>query len=243
MDEKIIIQSQPYTGKKAKKILLLIGTLITLFFLVAVIIALVDSSIYHYEWLEETYAEHNTAENGYCYKRCEACKEFESYSSASDYYISDFVANIGLYLLYCVTCCIPLALFAFIAWIIKRYLNSFEMTVTDKRIYGKIKWGKRVDLPIDSVSAVGIGAFKSIAISTASGRISFSAIKNRNEIHEIVSQLLVDRQKQTTTPTPSAAPVSSVSNADELKKYKELLDIGIITQEEFDAKKKQLLGL
>ena len=33
------------------------------------------------------------------------------------------------------------------------------------------------------------------------------------------------------------------SNADELKKYKELLDAGIITQEEFDAKKKQLLGL
>ena len=33
------------------------------------------------------------------------------------------------------------------------------------------------------------------------------------------------------------------SCADELKKYKELLDSGIITQEEFDAKKKQLLGL
>jgi septation ring formation regulator EzrA len=32
-------------------------------------------------------------------------------------------------------------------------------------------------------------------------------------------------------------------NIDELKKYKELLDQGIITQEEFDAKKKQILGL
>lgn len=42
------------------------------------------------------------------------------------------------------------------------------------------------------------------------------------------------------------APVvvtGAVSNADELKKFKELLDMGIITQEEFDAKKKQLLGL
>lgn len=35
----------------------------------------------------------------------------------------------------------------------------------------------------------------------------------------------------------------AVSVADELKKFKELLDMGIITQEEFDAKKKQLLGL
>lgn len=34
-----------------------------------------------------------------------------------------------------------------------------------------------------------------------------------------------------------------VIGADELKKYRELLDSGVITQEEFDAKKKQLLGL
>ena len=33
------------------------------------------------------------------------------------------------------------------------------------------------------------------------------------------------------------------SSADELKKFKELLDSGIISQEEFDAKKKQLLNL
>jgi len=37
--------------------------------------------------------------------------------------------------------------------------------------------------------------------------------------------------------------VTATSSADELKKYKDLLDSGIITQEEFDAKKKQLLGL
>ena len=35
----------------------------------------------------------------------------------------------------------------------------------------------------------------------------------------------------------------AASPAEELKKFKELLDAGIITQEEFDAKKKQLLGL
>ena len=36
---------------------------------------------------------------------------------------------------------------------------------------------------------------------------------------------------------------STLSPADELKKFKELLDMGAITQEEYDAKKKQLLGL
>lgn len=35
----------------------------------------------------------------------------------------------------------------------------------------------------------------------------------------------------------------SYSGADELKKYKDLLDDGVISQEEFDAKKKQILGL
>lgn len=34
-----------------------------------------------------------------------------------------------------------------------------------------------------------------------------------------------------------------LGTAEELKNYKELLDSGVITQEEFDAKKKQLLGL
>lgn len=35
----------------------------------------------------------------------------------------------------------------------------------------------------------------------------------------------------------------STSNADELKKYKELLDLGVISAEEFEKKKKQLLEL
>lgn len=36
---------------------------------------------------------------------------------------------------------------------------------------------------------------------------------------------------------------SPVSSAEEIKKFKDLLDSGIITQEEFDAKKKELLGI
>ena len=38
-------------------------------------------------------------------------------------------------------------------------------------------------------------------------------------------------------------PVKSYKQADEIKKYAELKDRGIITEEEFNAKKKQLLGL
>lgn len=38
-------------------------------------------------------------------------------------------------------------------------------------------------------------------------------------------------------------PVAPTSNLDEIKKLKELLDLGAITEEEFNAKKKELLGL
>ena len=44
------------------------------------------------------------------------------------------------------------------------------------------------------------------------------------------------KSKQSNTSKPA-------DTTDEIKKYKELLDLGIITQEEFDTKKKQLLGL
>ena len=41
----------------------------------------------------------------------------------------------------------------------------------------------------------------------------------------------------------SSAQPAQVDTATQLKNFKDLLDSGIITQEEFDAKKKQLLGL
>ena len=44
-------------------------------------------------------------------------------------------------------------------------------------------------------------------------------------------------------PTPVSAEANATNVSEELKKYKELLDSGAITQEEYDAVKKRLLGL
>lgn len=41
----------------------------------------------------------------------------------------------------------------------------------------------------------------------------------------------------------NAPVIAALSPAEELKKFKELHDMGVISQEEFDAKKKQILGL
>lgn len=61
-------------------------------------------------------------------------------------------------------------------------------------------------------------------------------------IHIIIDKIKEDNNKPIMPESPkieSPAP----SAADELLKYKSLLDAGAITQEEYDAKKKQLLGL
>ena len=119
-------------------------------------------------------------------------------------------------------------------------LRKSELTITDKRAYGKAAFGHRVDLPLDSISTVTTGMFKTLTISTSSGQITFAGILNLDEFHSILSKLIVERQNKPSTTIKQEIPQS---NADELKKYKELLDSGVISQEEFDAKKKQLLGL
>ena len=60
---------------------------------------------------------------------------------------------------------------------------------------------------------------------------------NSTDIRKLSKEDFEQEQKN------ASAGSAAVSAADELKKFKELLDMGVITQEEFDAKKKQLLGL
>jgi len=119
-------------------------------------------------------------------------------------------------------------------------MKKCELTVTDKRVYGSAMFGRRVDLPLDMINAVATSAGNGIAVTTASGAIKFLMIVNKDEIHKEISKLLVERQNK---PAATIKQEMPQSNAEELKKYKDLLDGGTITQEEFDAKKRQLLGL
>ena len=56
-------------------------------------------------------------------------------------------------------------------------------------------------------------------------------------IKEYIESRILELSKQ------QATIVQQTSAADEIVKFKALLDAGVITQEEFDMKKKQLLGL
>lgn len=123
------------------------------------------------------------------------------------------------------------------------YVNNCEICVTDKRIYGKAAFGARVDIPLDSISAVGmISLLKGISVASSSGRIKFLYISNANNIHKVISDIVINRQDNKEYSTVNNI-MQSISAADELKKFKELLDTGIISKEEFEVKKKQLLEL
>lgn len=131
------------------------------------------------------------------------------------------------------------------AWIYYIFMSKMELTVTDKRVYGTVNWGKRVDLPVDKISAISSCGQGGVAITTPSGAIKFLMLKNRDEVYKALNTLLMNRQSQPTAPVAATTIKQAVplSNADELKKFKELLDQDIITQEEFNQKKKELLGL
>lgn len=64
-----------------------------------------------------------------------------------------------------------------------------------------------------------------------------------NEKMEEVANYIKRKIDEIKSRGENPAVIAQVSVADEIKKFKELLDLGVITQEEFDAKKNQLLGL
>lgn len=119
-----------------------------------------------------------------------------------------------------------------------------ELVLTNKRMYGKNTLGHRMDLPIDSITSIStIKLFKGLRVATSSGTIKFYNLANVKDFHKEISNLLVERQNVKKVNETENVKKEIISSADELKKYKELLDMGAISQEEFDSKKKQILGL
>jgi len=119
-------------------------------------------------------------------------------------------------------------------------MSRCALTITTRRVSGKASFGKAVDLPLNQISAVGLGSLRKITVATSSGKLHFWFVKNRTEVHAALTDIIGKVQVEAAYAQNNS---QANSNADEIKKYKELLDAGIITQEEFDAKKKQLLDL
>lgn len=128
--------------------------------------------------------------------------------------------------------------------------NTWLIVCTNKRILmldkGMIYGLKLIDIPLDRINSIshskGLilgkisitdGATTRTIQNVSNITVSFFADTVNKEI-ELYKQAKNNRSNQVVNP---------ISVADELIKYKQLLDMDALTQEEFDAKKKELLGL
>lgn len=154
--------------------------------------------------------------------------------------------SFGFHLIHGITDNIPVAIIAIIAIIVviivTFWLSGMEITVTDVRVYGNTSFKKRVDIPIDSISAVSTSALKGIAVASSSGTIAFKGFENNYEIHKKISELLYSRQKEDKNNAGSVM-ANNTDRSEELRKYKKLYDDGVITEEDFNKKKSQIIGM
>ena len=78
---------------------------------------------------------------------------------------------------------------------------------------------------------------------TPTNTINSPTMEFPNQVIEAINNALLDLDKNQTSQEGTAESGSSNSPTDEILKLKQLLDAGAITQEEYDTKKKELLGL
>jgi len=124
------------------------------------------------------------------------------------------------------------------------------VALTNQRLLigGQIKGLLKVSYTAQSFNIENINAI-SQSWSAIGGDLIIDTLGDDIRIGEsardVVNSIIVDFDTvlQSVKTPKSGAVIQQASAADELKKFKELLDMGVITQEEFDAKKKQLLGL
>lgn len=241
MEEKLLVKSESYSVKWLRNLLIILGIVVFLIMMIS-FVGDYAAAYDRHEHSDYCYPRVESYYNGYFvgydydYSAGPVC-QYSGYYNGLSYGISRYFENEFFISLIPVGVSIALALFIY--W----WLHSYQLVVTDKRVFGKVAFGKRVDLPVDSVSATSsVRLFRGIAVSTASGRIRFLLVKNADRIYTVINQLIILRQQERQEAAKPSVVVQT-DEADMLKKYKELLDGGAITQEEFDAKKKQILGL
>ena len=127
--------------------------------------------------------------------------------------------------------------------IIQLWIGRSSIIVSNKRISGRGTFGHRVDLAMADVTGATTAAFHSVRVSVNSvnnktNHIKFWLMKNNKDICGEISKLLTEDGTKNT-----ALPNAELTKFDELKKYSELFDMGVITQEEFEEKKKQLMEI
>ena len=128
------------------------------------------------------------------------------------------------------------------------YIFSSVLAFTNKRIISKkgLLSIKALDSPIDKINDFNIKQsifgkifnYSKVVIKTSSSQYEFDYVKNALKF----KNLLVTSDKVQKVEIQDVNN-KTISKYDELSKLKELLDKNVITQEEFEKKKKELLNI
>lgn len=127
------------------------------------------------------------------------------------------------------------------------------LVITNLRVlyyYGPNKDNWTLDqIPVDTIESIEFSRSYTSSYLSVYGKSSIFHLNSDRHVlmekaRDLINQMIYDKSQN----SESSESESSVSDdmaqaAEALKSLKELLDSGIITQEEFDAKKKQLLNL
>ena len=126
--------------------------------------------------------------------------------------------------------------------------------ITRDGAMGAIAHSPEVTIPLTSIQTVayrkgsifanGFLQFSALGIAAGLSTVFFFPGGNSEALHfkECVERQMKVCKEKAAQPVAQNV-IQPLSAADEIQKFKALLDAGVITQEEFDAKKKQLLGL
>lgn len=132
----------------------------------------------------------------------------------------------------------------FIVWYaVIIYLNcaakNQKLIVTNARVY-IVARKQEFSLPLDKISAVNIWG-NNLNFTSSSGVIVSKGCKNARAVYDVVMRLLYERDTAGKVHENTSNQKAYI--AEELNVYKKLVDENLITQEEYEAKKKKLLGL
>lgn len=162
---------------------------------------------------------------------CELASEYLEYSGIINYILHRMPIPYMISL-------ISIILLLFIKrWYLKD--SKKNIAIEERRIV--CKNGEKVlrEFLISDISSVESSRLKGIILRGNNIKYKVNLLNNAEEI----KSKIIDRLEKIKTSTTVDSKNVSNTNAKEIKEYKELLDSGIITQEEFDEKKKQLLNM
>lgn len=133
--------------------------------------------------------------------------------------------------------------------------RTWLMASTNKRVLlvnkNMLVGMQQMEVPLNHINAItyttGI-VFSTIIITHGASSMKIEQVAKGSEKYFVEATNKAIREYgvnvNIVNPQPTQQSTSApFSAADEIRKFKELLDMGAITQEEFDAKKKQLLGI